>query len=254
MSPRILLRIFAASVGALIAVWCVAAGVHKFTGPTGDSDLYVDPRVLMAGEVWSERQFTVSLPVRNLSSQDLSIVGFDTSCSCTQVQPKSLVIPAGETREVAVTLDLMRVADEERLTPFTISVRPRCANSKHPPAKWLISGTVIQMFDLPHRIVTDPIVRGTLPRSKRLLFRSERIMRRIESRVEPGIVDVVVKQLDEEGVEHALDSLPTWDCPPASTSPSSDFSASPLPARPLLLWKSLFAFPSSRTFKRFQRI
>jgi hypothetical protein len=68
------------------------------------------------GEVWEAKGFRWTLPVTNCSEQDLKIKEWGGSCNCTAISPSSLTIPAGETREITVVLDLTDYKQTERNT------------------------------------------------------------------------------------------------------------------------------------------
>lgn len=72
------------------------------TGPA----LVVAEGHLDFGEALDQSAFRWVLPIENRGTADVNITGFGKSCSCAEVTPKALVIPAGETREVTLSLDL----------------------------------------------------------------------------------------------------------------------------------------------------
>ncbi len=68
--------------------------------------LVVNPEHLDFGEVWVQRDFRWTLPIRNTTSTDLGIRSFATSCGCTSVEPDSIIVPAGGEANVELLLDL----------------------------------------------------------------------------------------------------------------------------------------------------
>jgi hypothetical protein len=68
--------------------------------------LVVDPEELDFGEVWVQRDFRWTLPIRNTTSTDLGIRSFATSCGCTSVEPKSIIVPARGEAPIELELDL----------------------------------------------------------------------------------------------------------------------------------------------------
>lgn len=92
------------------------------------------PRLVVAdadlhfGEPWAQRGFQWTLPVRNVSAFDVEVLEWEPSCgACTNVAPPSLVVAAGETRDVTVTLDLTKrraVEGDAASYPFAVALRP----------------------------------------------------------------------------------------------------------------------------------
>jgi hypothetical protein len=70
--------------------------------------LFVSPERLDFGEAWEQKRFQWKFPIENRSQEPVHIRNFGKSCSCAEINPNSAVIPAGETQEVVLTLDLSR--------------------------------------------------------------------------------------------------------------------------------------------------
>ncbi|HEY7428459.1 MAG TPA: DUF1573 domain-containing protein [Gemmataceae bacterium] len=108
-----------ASVGGVVA----ALALRK-TPPVG---LEPAPDRLEFGEVWEDTQFSWALPITNHSAQDVEIKRFRGTCTCSQIEPKSLVIPAGQTREIHLTFDLLAKQPKEGGSPvhdFEVGISP----------------------------------------------------------------------------------------------------------------------------------
>lgn len=94
------------------------------------------------GEVWEDDKFRWTIPVTNEGQESVTIKDFVSTCTCSGIEPRSLVIPAGETRDVRVTLDLRPTKDVRfDLAPFrfAIDVVPHLEAGK---AKWNLRGKV----------------------------------------------------------------------------------------------------------------
>ncbi|MGD9856807.1 MAG: hypothetical protein AB7U20_17810 [Planctomycetaceae bacterium] len=119
---------------------------------TGPSPLQIDSKHLSFGEVLARADLVLRVPVQNVSGQDVEILEWARSCgACTAVEPESLTIPAGETREVAVTLDLTSSRPAETLNQsreFSKSIIPRVRfvrsgeEYRGPPLEWEVHGRV----------------------------------------------------------------------------------------------------------------
>jgi hypothetical protein len=111
---------------------------------------------LQFGEVWEDTQFLWTVPITNRRAQDIEIERFVTSCTCSQVEPRTLVIPAGQTREIRLTLDLISKRSQEAPWPvsdFEMSISPRVKGDEGglSPIWWTIRGRVRSAirFDTP---------------------------------------------------------------------------------------------------------
>jgi hypothetical protein len=102
-------RVLAAS---LVVVSCGIAywfGPNFFSGPLANGGLFVEDRHLNFGKVWADQQFSWKLPIVNRASQEVDVVGFATSCSCSvSVNPDSFSLKPGEVQVAELTLDLRR--------------------------------------------------------------------------------------------------------------------------------------------------
>ena len=97
------------------------------------------------GETWENPRFEWTLPIENRREQDVRIRDFTFSCTCLSTEPRSLVIPAGETRDVKLTLDL--VDREVKGRPqegrdFKVTIWPRLDGESSRSGSWTIAGRV----------------------------------------------------------------------------------------------------------------
>src|ERR1700687_5627099 len=68
--------------------------------------LAVENATLDLGEVWETKALLVELAIHNQSNQEIVIADFAMSCSCIDVEPRSLTIGAGKTTVTHLTFDL----------------------------------------------------------------------------------------------------------------------------------------------------
>lgn len=98
------------------------------------------------GEVWQDSQFKWVLPIRNETEQDIHIAGFANSCACSQVEPRSLTVPAGGEVQVRVTIDLTAKKPSEAalgVRPFDVVIRPVVGSAEGRPwPGWRLRGVV----------------------------------------------------------------------------------------------------------------
>jgi hypothetical protein len=134
---------------AALGAYRVASAIKPRTDelPPSDSGLVIAAARLDFGHAWEDRHFLWVLPIENRRSHDIEIVEFSSSCTCSMLEPRSLNIPAGQSREVRLTLDLTaqrsKLPDAE-WRDFEVRLWPRVQRaSLNAPAKgWAIRGRV----------------------------------------------------------------------------------------------------------------
>jgi hypothetical protein len=134
----VLLALVGATAGGLwlanVRHWHSAAGVG----------LLVKEEDLDFGTVELQDGFKWTLRISNVTDEDMAINGFDESCNCTVVKPKSLVIPAGQTRDVQLVVDLSPPVGNRSLFvwPFSTQIVPRIARARPGIVAWELRGKV----------------------------------------------------------------------------------------------------------------
>lgn len=90
--------------------------------------LAVDVSRLDFGEVSERPDFRWRVPIRNQTGADIEVADFATSCKvCTSVEPSALVIPAGRSATVCLTLDLRPFSPRQlgkSRRPFVVHFAP----------------------------------------------------------------------------------------------------------------------------------
>lgn len=135
---------------------CLGVGAFRLTGrvnppsgleATATSGLTVAAEHLNFGDQWENPNFEWVLPIENRQDHEARIEGFSKSCTCLKTEPSELVIPAGQTREVRLNLDL--TARERKSLPppvrdFSVSITPRihAPKKKLPRIDWKVHGRV----------------------------------------------------------------------------------------------------------------
>jgi hypothetical protein len=141
--------------------------------PVAQPDLVIDPQYLDFGEVWEGKDQVIHLPVRNTTSGTVHVSEFQTSCNCEPIEPKSLTVPAGETREIRVTLggrnNPSQAGQPRRVE---IEIRP-VVNGRAAPMWWAVRGTIRPLIqtDLSGVLFGDSNRVGQSPVSRTLKVR-----------------------------------------------------------------------------------
>jgi hypothetical protein len=150
-NPRktaVTLAVIFLGVGGIIAV-CLYQ-IVKLDPPersTADSRLTVPRDRLDFGEVWEDSHFRWTLPIENHNAHDVEIQDLVASCTCMALEPRALTIPAGETREVHLTLDLTARRSqlpESEWRDFEVTIAPRLVGDPEKTIKtaWNLRGKV----------------------------------------------------------------------------------------------------------------
>jgi hypothetical protein len=115
--------------------------------PNLDTDLLVSPDRLDFGEAWEDSRFDWQIPIENSLNHEIVVVDFEQTCNCITIEPRSLVIPAREIRELKLTLDLTAKrskSPEREWRDFEVSISPRLLGDPESlrRAAWTIRGRV----------------------------------------------------------------------------------------------------------------
>jgi hypothetical protein len=156
---------------AALVTFGMSLGRNTILVPTSNTQptdtLVVAPQALKLGRVWSSDEDLIwTLPIENRDNRDVSIASFRTSCACTAVKPTSLRIPAGESREVTLQINLRSYAndgnsDSER--PIAIEIVPQIVSSHRGFHSWRVEGTMCLPFSITPRVIDfgDDILVGS---------------------------------------------------------------------------------------------
>jgi hypothetical protein len=155
------------------------------------------------GDVWEDRAFSVALPVMNRTAEPIHVLDFTTSCSCTSVEPRSLDIPAGERRDVRLTIDLTRRGPAEMGAPertFQVEANPVIRGTPVARSGWPLHGVVHS------RVTFDPLflhfgasaVSDQPPPTRTVHARVHVPCRTLRAEVKPPLGTVEVSRVDGE--------------------------------------------------------
>jgi hypothetical protein len=154
----------------LIPCFLLAGLVLFVVSPTAGSrsdhgGLSVEPEALDFGTAWSNESFVWTVPIRNVTSSDISITGFHHSCGVSRILPEQLVVPRGGVSGIEIEMNLDRLnffpseADEIRIQ---MRIWPTLGQPRGQVKPWTLRGTVRQLFPTSARTVDfgDSLVRG----------------------------------------------------------------------------------------------
>lgn len=135
-----LVALAAAATGAFLFA---SLGTHEGSANAG---LAVENACLNFGEVWEKEEFPWNLRLTNNGSTKLEVVGFSATCSCiSSVEPETFTLESGETRDIALTLDLTRRTGTAASTwkrSFEVTVIPHVKGASARLGGWRLSGNV----------------------------------------------------------------------------------------------------------------
>jgi hypothetical protein len=177
-----------ARTAGLLFLVAVCAGAywlgvdHRRSGITPDG-LYIDPKYLDFGEVWEQERFEWTLPIENRAKVDAEISHFLASYQCLDLRPARLVVPAGESRNLMLKLDLtwnMEVGAKGGPRPegsgilrreesgdglrsrFELNLAPVASDKRSVYSNWRVSGRVRKAISIAPRALhfRHPQMRG----------------------------------------------------------------------------------------------
>jgi hypothetical protein len=175
--------------------------------------LVVNPQYLDFGEVWEDPRFVWTLPIENRSPVDITIPEFSVSCTCVGIEPQSLTIPAGQTTNVKLTLNLPAERPQKwDGTPWKFQARiyPELEGLRHPG--WLVQGRVRTAFTLSARLIHygDSLVRGQPFESQTVTLTPAMPLEGVTARCDPPLAAV---QVTKEADRYSLRITPSESLP-----------------------------------------
>lgn len=189
-----------------IADWS-ALGISVDLAP--NAGLEVSPAELSFGTVWAQPDFVWPVTIRNQSNRRIRIAGFEASCSCLKIEPKSLELAGGESSRLLLTLDLSArslSSYDETVSPVSISFRPVIDSSPPVCLGWMLSGEVRSAFPgLPGRIdLRDPLITGLEWQAMDYRVVKSPLVESFSVECDPSILDVTIKK---GATQQAFDTL-----------------------------------------------
>jgi hypothetical protein len=157
--------------------------------------LYIDPGSLDVGEVWEDPEYHVPLTVKNLGSQTQTIVDFQPSCHCVDIEPRNLIVPANQSVRLTVALDLTRrTPDQVGLArrPLLVSLRPVFQGDFGAASGWELRASVRSRVSLESAQIAfaDQCTRGGTAVWRKVKATAHFPLERLEVYAPPEIADV----------------------------------------------------------------
>jgi hypothetical protein len=148
-----------ACILALFGAWALyefafAPAAEKTPGENAPGSALI-ANSLDFGEVWEDARFKWVISVENQSAEEVRIDQFGASCICTEISPKSLAIPPGESRDLQLTINLTASGSKKGTAPpeiedFAVDVKPytRSDGNRVPLPEWQVKGKVKRVLYL----------------------------------------------------------------------------------------------------------
>lgn len=112
------------------------------------SELEIAEQYLSFGEVWEDEDFIWPIEITNVGKEEVSIIGFDHSCTCAHIIPSHLTIPASGRATAKIHLYLVNDKSDQKVREFETIIRARNNKSVYPIGEWKFSGKVRKHFML----------------------------------------------------------------------------------------------------------
>lgn len=123
-TPAVPQHRWALFVAALSVAGLGFVQIHRVTEPKpeGYPLVVADPSKLDFGERWEGETFTWTVPVRNTTDRAVWVEEFQVSCGCMSVEPRQVLLTAGETRDVTLRITPTIPRETNRATTSTTQV------------------------------------------------------------------------------------------------------------------------------------
>jgi hypothetical protein len=218
---RCLLPVAACLIVAIATCYClVSPGNQKDTdsalsrSPELDDSLASDN--LYFGDAWETKDFKWQFFIKNRGSSDVSISRFEMSCSCLSIDPKSVVITAGEQKGVQVNLDLHNKGALNTHKDFSAEIWPLLSGSSgstrgHP---WRISGRVRKLLSVEPSVDFGSHSELAQPLPSRSLYISASVpLTRLSASCDSAFFNVMTKPVGPDRKRFELNVAPTCKLP-----------------------------------------
>jgi len=184
----------------LLASLIVGAGLLVMKGqdrPVGETlPLEISAKSLDFGDVWSQRDFHWTIPVRNRSSHDVVVTDVHVSCKCTRVLPTSFKIAPGGRANISFTIDLTsnNTVPAGTLRDFTLDFAVATDARQLPALHGVLTGRIKNYLSLTPPALEfdeeDYIVEEERYRAKQIALASAEPLESIALSVQPPMLEV----------------------------------------------------------------
>ncbi|MEX2317564.1 MAG: hypothetical protein WD669_10465 [Pirellulales bacterium] len=104
------------------------------------------------GNIWESDSVLWKIPITNTTDQSVNLGEIAASCLCTRIQPAALFIPAHETAELVLEIDLSKTSNGTQFKEFAVDiVAQRDDDSRE---IWTLRGNVHRPFVLESQKIT----------------------------------------------------------------------------------------------------
>jgi hypothetical protein len=199
----VFLILLGVAIAASVAGKFAAAGFKNLLDTHTHTHIYDFLQVVDSttnfGEVWESEAYEWAVRIENTGQEEIKIDKFRFSCNCLVIEPPSLSIPSGESREVKLKLDLtakVSATDTQQVRKFDVSIAPVVLNEPDvTPKWWTIRGLVrpvirrsnlkLDFGSIPHK--SQPLA------SREMTIQAELRLDRLEASDSTGRFQVTVK-------------------------------------------------------------
>jgi len=204
---------------ALVVVTATCLGVTKLLSSVSRAahPLWIKPAELDFGEIWAQRDFRWSIHVQNRGSETVTVSDVFLSCGCQgTVRPRSFAVPAGQRREVQLTLDLIApeaAAGAERRVSLPIVFR---LSEDMGVARFVLRGTVRDALKVAPRVIQfgQSLQEGGRSRGHRLTVQALVPLKTLQAEVHPPIGTVCIRRRASNERGYGVTFSPAANLPP----------------------------------------
>lgn len=178
--------------------------------------LLIDSGDLNLGTVWQQPELRVSLPIRNPSHRDVVVERLSASCNCTSVAPQAFRVPAGESRTVDLTIDLLKSIHDVGAPEdsFLVTLTAVVESPRSDSLQWPLHGVVRRSLHVSPPVINlqgaNEIVQGVRSPTVTLDVTPQIEIAALKAEWTPSEADVVVEGPNAEGA-YRLHYTPSQD-------------------------------------------
>jgi hypothetical protein len=176
------------------------APANENLGSQPPGPISIAPRYLDFGEVVSRDDFKWTVRLQNSTDDQVDIFSFESSCSCTSVQPKQLVIEPQASREIVLSLDLTPHDPSEcsaQGRKFQVTLTPHIRGWSGQSNEFSIRGRARDLIRCSAAGVSLSAVRGATNEAATVQLIPLTKLRRISAECDPAYANVTIAGFDQ---------------------------------------------------------
>lgn len=178
--------------------------------------LSIEPKTLDVGEIWETKEYVHRLSVRNETGSPIKF-SLIASCNCTSISPRVLTIPASQSEQIELKIDLTHRLPGEMgwaRRDFGLQLTPVFEERHISRHGWILHGVIKSRITLNEDFLQfgESQIYGQRPPTRRLVAKVHVPTERLEIRTDEKVVVVQMHRISQN--EFELDVSPSANLSP----------------------------------------